>query len=276
MHKINTDTATSGGEFTDGDEGQAIPPTDLNAAWFNSVQRELIAILTAFGISPDPSNDAQLWTALQKMGVRCNFSNEEEINVSGFSGTTVIFHSADDFDIVGTLTKGSVVVIAPYWRNDSPASISVGYNSSSTTIRKWSVFVGFAANGEDDLELAGVFLPVIGYSGKMTVGALEAASVKAIKRFETSFVDFEYTTDEPELQGQQAWQLAENWEIGQVKRVRCTNAEAGGTQVTTFGDSSGTFAQVKFYPYSFREFVCIGTYTTISYTWAVLAVNGKA
>ena len=46
MHKINTDTATSGGEFTDGDEGQAIPPTDLNAAWFNSVQRELIAILT--------------------------------------------------------------------------------------------------------------------------------------------------------------------------------------------------------------------------------------
>ena len=276
MHKINTETATQNGEFTDGDEQQAVAPTDLNAAWFNSVQREIIAVLTAFGISPDPSNDAQLWTALQKMGVRCDFSDEEEINVSGFSGTTVIFHSASDFDIVGTLTKGSVVIIAPYWTDASSNSISVGYNSSSTSIRKYSIFVGFAANGEDDLQLAGVFVPMIGSSGKLTVGALEAASVKATKRFETSFVDFEYTTDEPELQGQQAWQLASNWEIGQVKRVRCTNSLAGGTQVTTFGDSSGSYAQVKFYPYSFREFVCVGTYETTGYTWAVLAVNGKA
>ena len=41
MHKINTETATQNGEFTDGDELQSIAPTDLNAAWFNSVQREL-------------------------------------------------------------------------------------------------------------------------------------------------------------------------------------------------------------------------------------------
>ena len=275
MHKINTDTATSGGEFTDGDELQSIAPTDLNAAWFNSVQREIIAILTAFNISPDPSNDAQLWTALQKMGVRCDFSDEEEIDVRGFSGTTVIFHSAADFDIVGTLTKGSVVIIAPYWTDASSSSISVGYNSSSTSIRKYSIFVGFAANGEDDLQLAGVFVPMLGSSGKLTVGALEAASVKATKRFETSFVDFEYTTDEPELQGQQAWQLASNWEVGQVKRVRCTNAQSGGTQVTVFGNSSGNYSQIVFYPYSFREFVCVGTYETTGYTWAILAVNGK-
>ena len=275
MHKLNTETATQNGEFTDGDELQSIAPTDLNAAWFNSVQREIIAILTAFNISPDPSNDAQLWTALQKMGVRCDFSDEEEIDVRGFSGTTVIFHSAADFDIVGTLTKGSVVIIAPYWTDASSSSISVGYNSSSTSIRKYSIFVGFAANGEDDLQLAGVFVPMLGSSGKLTVGALEAASVKATKRFETSFVDFEYTTDEPELQGQQAWQLASNWEVGQVKRVRCTNAQSGGTQVTVFGNSSGNYSQIVFYPYSFREFVCVGTYETTGYTWAILAVNGK-
>ena len=276
MHKINTDTATSGGEFTDGDEGQAIPPTDLNAAWFNSVQRELIAILTGMGVSPDDNNDGQLWAALQKIGIRCDFSDDEEVSVSGFSGATVIFHSASDFDIVGTITKGSVVIIVPYWTGASSNSISVGYNSSSTSIRKYSIFVGFAANGEGDLQLAGDFVPMLDYSGKLTVGALEAASVKATKRFETSFVDFEYTTDQEGLQGQQAWQLASNWEVGQVKRVRCTNAQAGGTQVTTFGDSSGTFSQVTFYPYSFREFVCVGTYTTTGYTWAVLAVNGKA
>ena len=277
MHKINTDTATSGGEFTDGDEGQAIPPTDLNAAWFNSVQRELCNIVTGAGGSLDPSNDAQILAVLKKIGFRVDYSNDGDVDVSGFSGNTAIFHSASNFDIDGVVAKGSLVVIALYWRDDSPNSISVGYNTGSISIKKWSVFVGFAMNGDDDLDLAGVYIPMLsGTSGKLTVGALEAASVKATKRFETSFVDFEYTTDQEGLQGQQAWQLASNWEVGQVKRVRCTNAQAGGTQVTTFGDSSGTFSQVTFYPYSFREFVCVGTYTTTGYTWAVLAVNGKA
>lgn len=276
MHKINTETATSGGEFTDGDEGQAIPPTDLNAAWFNSVQRELIAILTGMGVSPDPNNDGQLWAALQKIGIRCDYSDDDEVSVSGFSGATAIFHSASDFDIVGLVAKGSLVVIAPYWSDASPSSISVGYNTGSITIRKWNVFVGFAMNGEDDLNLAGVYIPMLGSSGKLVVGALEAASVKATKRFETSFVDFEYTTDQEGLQGQQAWQLASNWEVGQVKRVRCTNAQSGGTQVTVFGNSSGNYSQIVFYPYSFREFVCVGTYETTGYTWAILAVNGKA
>lgn len=277
MHKINTDTATSGGEFTDGDEGQAIPPTDLNAAWFNSVQRELCSVVTEAGGSLDPSNDAQLWAVLKKIGFRVDYSNDGDVDVSGFSGNTAIFHSASSFDIEGIVAKGSLVVIAPYWRDNSPNSISVGYNTGSISIKKWSVFVGFAMNGDDDLDLAGVYIPMLsGTSGKLTVGALEAVSVKATKRFETAFVDFEYTTDQPELQGQQAWQLAENWEVGQVKRVRCTNAQAGGTEVTTFGDSSGSYAQVKFYPYSFREFVCVGTYTTTGYTWAILAVNGRA
>ena len=277
MHKINTETATQNGEFTDGDELQSIAPTDLNAAWFNSVQRELCNIVTESGGSLDPSNDVQLWAVLKRIGFRVDYSNDGDVDVSGFSGNTAIFHSASNFDIEGIVAKGSLVVIAPYWRDNSPNSISVGYNTGSISIKKWSVFVGFAMNGDEDLDLAGVYIPMLsGTSGKLTVGALEAASVKAGKRFETAFVDFEYTTDQPELQGQQAWQLAENWEVGQVKRVRCTNAQAGGTEVTTFGDSSGSYAQVKFYPYSFREFVCVGTYTTTGYTWASLAVNGRA
>ena len=277
MHKINTETATQNGEFTDGDEQQAIAPTDLNAAWFNSVQRELCNIVTEAGGSLDPSNDAQLWTALKKIGFRVDYSNDGDVDVSDFSGNTAIFHSESDFDIDGVVAKGSLVVIALYWRDDSPNSISVGYNTGSISIKKWSVFVGFAMNGDDDLDLAGVYIPMLsGTSGKLTVGALEAASVKAGKRFETSFVDFEYTTDQEGLQGQQAWQLASNWEVGQVKRVRCTNAQSGGTQVTVFGNSSGNYSQIVFYPYSFREFVCVGTYETTGYTWAILAVNGKA
>lgn len=276
MHKINTETATQNGEFTDGDELQAIPPTDLNAAWFNSVQRELCNIVTEAGGSLDPSNDAQLWAVLKRLGFRVDYSNDGDVDVSGFSGNTAIFHSASDFDIEGIVAKGSLVVIAPYWRDDSPNSISVGYNTGSISIKKWSVFVGFAMNGDEDLDLAGVYIPMLsGTSGKLTVGALEASSVKAGKRFETAFVEFEYTTDQPDLQGQQTWQLAENWELNQVKRVRCTNAPAGGVEVICFGNSSGAYLKANFYPASYREFTCIGTYASGGYTWAVLNVEGR-
>lgn len=67
MQKIGdiTDTADGNGEFTDGNVAGNVQPTELMAAWFNSVQRELIAVLTAAGIAPDKSNDKQLSEAIQ-------------------------------------------------------------------------------------------------------------------------------------------------------------------------------------------------------------------
>ena len=278
MHKINTDTATSGGEFTDGDEGQAIPPTDLNAAWFNTVQRELIAILTGMGVSPDVNNDAQIWTILKKIGIRCLYSDDAEVDVTGFSGATVIFHSAEDFELVGSLSSQSFVVIVPFWVNGSPDEITVEYNAGSIDIDKHWMFIGFAANGLDELQLAGTLVPMAsskGSGGTIDIGGLNAGFVKASKRFEIGIVNFQYTEDQEDLQGQQLWQLAENWQVNQVKRVRCTNAPSGGVQVTTFRDTSGSYNQVNFYPGSFRELMCVGTYTSGGYTWAVLNVNGK-
>lgn len=279
MHKISTETATQNGEFTDGDELQAIPPTDLNAAWFNSVQRELCNIVTESGGSLDPSNDAQLWATLKKIGIRCLYSDDAEVDVTGFSGATVIFHSAENFELVGLLSSQSFVVIVPFWAGSSPDEITVEYNTSSIDIDKHWMFVGFAANGLDGLQLAGTYLPMAsseGLGSTINIGGVKAGFVKASKRFEIGIVDFQYTEDQEELQGQQVWQLAENWQVNQVKRVRCTNAPSGGVQVTTFRDTSGTFNQVNFYPGSFRELMCVGTYTSGGYTWAVLAVNGKA
>ncbi|MFC0140342.1 hypothetical protein ACFFJN_09840 [Erwinia mallotivora] len=66
MQKIGdiTDTADGNGEFTDGNVAGNVQPTELMAAWFNSVQRELIAVLSAAGITPDKSDDAQLIAAI--------------------------------------------------------------------------------------------------------------------------------------------------------------------------------------------------------------------
>ena len=276
MHKIDTDTAVDG-EFTDGDGTVENPGTDLNAAWFNSVQRELLAALAGVNISPSASDDAQLWKVLQKIGLRCVYS-DTDVDVSGFSGATVIFHTASDFELVGSLSTRSFVIIVPFWGEGSPATISVTYNSEDTDIDKHQAFIGWAANGYDELQLSGVFVPLIsaeGLGGELTIGGLNAGFVKAAKRFETALVEFEYSSDAEGLQDWQAWQLASNWTAGQVKRVRCTNAPAGGRDVTTFGNTSGTWSTVKFYPYSFRELMCVGTYTTGDYTFAVLAVTGR-
>ena len=277
MHKIDTDTAVDG-EFTDGDGTVENPATDLNAAWFNSVQRELIAALAGVNISPSASDDAQLWKALQKIGIRCLYS-DTDVDVSGFTGATVIFHHASDFEIVGSLSAKSFVVIVPFWTANSPATISVTYNGEDTDIDKYQAFIGFAANGFDELELAGIFVPMIsseGIGGELTIGGLNAGFVKAAKRFETNLVSFAYSEDAEGLQDWQTWQLASNWSVGQVKRVCCTNAPAGGINITTFVNTSGGYSDVRFYPYSFREFMCVGTCVSGGNTYAVLAVNGKA
>lgn len=282
MHKINTETATQNGEFTDGDELQSIAPTDLNAAWFNSVQRELCNIVTEAGSSLDPSDDTQLWAALQKIGFRCVFVDDGALDVSGFSGATAIFCTAADLTITGGLSNNSLILIVPLWTNSAGDSIAVSYGGENLVINKWQMFVGFAANG--DIQLSGVFVPMFGGDrsaplrvASLTAGLVNATTVKAVNRFDEGVVLFENRFDEGvDLQEWQTWQLASNWQVKQVKRVICTNAAAGGTAILTFGTTSGGQSSVKFYPASYREFMCIGTYETGGVTFAVLAVNGKA
>ncbi|MCB5307484.1 hypothetical protein LH416_05280 [Yersinia massiliensis] len=55
------------GEFTDGNVAGGVPPTILPAEWFNTIQRELINILTAADIEPDSDQFDQVATAVSKL-----------------------------------------------------------------------------------------------------------------------------------------------------------------------------------------------------------------
>ena len=70
MQKIGniTPTANANGEWTNGNVAAGTAPTILDAAWLNTVQRELINVITAAGLTLDPNNDAQLLAAL-KVGI---------------------------------------------------------------------------------------------------------------------------------------------------------------------------------------------------------------
>ncbi|PHM64236.1 tail fiber protein [Xenorhabdus stockiae] len=69
MQKIGdiTNTADSHGEFTNGNVAAGIPPTLLEAEWFNTLQREIINVLSKAGIKLNKNNDVQLAEAISQI-----------------------------------------------------------------------------------------------------------------------------------------------------------------------------------------------------------------
>lgn len=73
--------------FKDGDLALGIAPTELNAAWFNAVQEELMAIIEAAGIVPSAGTRNQVLTALRSAGVHqtpAQFDNSTQAATSAF------------------------------------------------------------------------------------------------------------------------------------------------------------------------------------------------
>lgn len=276
MHKINTDTATSDGEFTDGDEGQAIPPTELDASWFNTVQRELCNVVTGLGTALSDSNDSQILQALKRIGIVSEISNGDVSSVGSASSllpidSRLIIHSAANFSITGTLATASIIIIIPTWNSGSPDSISVSYGDEPIVIRKWNAFFGIVTNVEPFF--------INGYQLLMTdgFGALTVPKITASKVIDPNLVEFVYEEagEGDDIDPWRAWQLKSEWQVGQVKRVRCTNIDDTMQTVGVYTSTTGTVSYIKFYRVGYREFRCVGEYDAADGNkYAVLLVNG--
>lgn len=66
MQKIGdvTNTADGNGEYTNGNVAAGVAPTILDAVWFNTIQREIINVISKAGIKLNKNNDAQLSEAI--------------------------------------------------------------------------------------------------------------------------------------------------------------------------------------------------------------------
>ncbi|MFA3779577.1 phage tail protein [Yersinia sp. 1652 StPb PI] len=64
---IPNSRADSNGEFTDGNVAGGVPPTILPAEWFNTLQRELMSVLSAANIDADSEKFDQVATAVSKL-----------------------------------------------------------------------------------------------------------------------------------------------------------------------------------------------------------------
>lgn len=272
MHKIDTETATAENEFTDGDEGQAIPATDLDAAWFNTVQRELCNAVVGLGTALNPANDSQLLAVLQEYGIACSASTTGDV-AANFPGSRVIFHNAASFVITGTMRTGSFILVFPSWGDSSPDYIDVTYGGLAHRIYKWQAMVGVVTNAGEGSSIywRPVIIPKVD-------GTLPVNNGEFGEFVDKSFVEFEYreASSEDELAPWQVWQLKSYWKINQVKRVRCTNVGEGFNTIAVYKNTSGGWRNVKFYEGGYREFVCIGQVTdALGRVFAVLLVNGE-
>ncbi|WP_413493884.1 hypothetical protein [Morganella psychrotolerans] len=81
MKKIGdvTSTADKNGEWTNGNVAAGIPPTVLESGWLNSVQREILGVLTKAGIPQDKNNDNQLSEAISKIITGGNYATVEDL-----------------------------------------------------------------------------------------------------------------------------------------------------------------------------------------------------
>ncbi|MGP2408839.1 hypothetical protein V2A84_04310 [Yersinia sp. 2553 StPb PI] len=64
---IPNSRADNNGEFTDGNVAGGVPPTILPAEWFNTLQRELMSVLSAANIDADSEKFDQVATAVSKL-----------------------------------------------------------------------------------------------------------------------------------------------------------------------------------------------------------------
>ena len=280
MYYINTDTATEEHKFTDGNESELIPATDLDAAFFNMIQSELQNVVLGGGLALDQSDNSQVWKVIEKLGLKSIVSNDATVNIGNYKGSLFIIHDVSNFTLSSTVAVNSIVVVIPLWADNSPSSFAFTYNGQSITIRKGQMIVGWALNvPASPIQMIAVALPIF-FSGKMELGDVKASSLKTSKFLDAGFVSFEFSDDvDPELGMPEwkAWQMAENWEVGQVKRVYCSNVSTV-RNVPVYYDANSSWKMVPFYKNCYREFRCVGTRSVtedeISRTYAVLLVNG--
>ena len=162
MYYINTDTATEEHKFTDGNESELIPATDLNAAFFNMIQSELQNVVLNVGFELDPSDDSQVWKVIEKLGLKSIVSNDATVNIGNYKGGLLIIHSPSNFALSSTISTNSPVIIIPMWADGSPESFNFVYNGQILTIKKGQMIIGWALNlpGVGAVQMAALAIPV--------------------------------------------------------------------------------------------------------------------
>ncbi|CNL16360.1 bacteriophage tail fiber protein [Yersinia frederiksenii] len=108
--------ADNNGEFTDGNVAGGVPPTILPAEWFNTIQRELISVLSAAGITPDSNKFDQVSKAVSKLitdgGFLKTVNNLSEIKTAGAPAIAATLSNIGALSTTGTAAAATKLATA--------------------------------------------------------------------------------------------------------------------------------------------------------------------
>ena len=74
------------GFWTNGDQLTALPPTHVDDWWLNMVQEEILTVVTKAGLTPNKSDNTQLWQALTRRAPRLVLEAATTFYVNGNPG----------------------------------------------------------------------------------------------------------------------------------------------------------------------------------------------
>lgn len=261
MHKIDTNTATANGEFTDGDSSAAIDATDLNAAWFNTIQRELINLVQGTGQTLSSVDDSQIFKAVKKLGFQAfQVDNGTFDSAANNAGNIAIVCEPVNLTITGTMQTGKVVFIIPLWEESSANSIRVNYNNDHITIAKGNALFGFVSNGSFvyENELVGFQFPIV-VGGKIFTSNIKTNSIEFEKEIGPGVIEWELEDGNVDTEASSKWRYSKYWSLGQVKKFCLPNGSSVKQMAVINKDGATYMLDVK--QNRFYEFVCVGFWT---------------
>lgn len=179
MHRIDTDGATGGNLFTEGNPSLSIPATVVGATWLNdTVQEELVNVVLAAGITLSKPSNTQLLEAIQTListgGASLTSFQQTINNLAAATNLTGVVFAAASF-------KAAYFKFDIFRRTDSTNKKETGeawltYNSETAT---WAIEV---SSHFDD---SGVVLSVtaggqVQYASDSMAGASYAGTIRII------------------------------------------------------------------------------------------------
>lgn len=260
MHKIDTNTATANNEFTDGDSGAALAATELNAAWFNTVQRELCNLVTSAGFALNNLDDSQIVKAVKKLGFQSYYSENGTLNVGTNAGNSVIFCAVRDLTVTGVFESTSIVFVVPIWQGESVERIKFTYRGASSYVYNHCMMMAFISEGvfDDAPEyMTNNIAITTGRRFQIASAKIDELQAGTFKVDDVVYNNPVFTVDDTT---KDSWDDSANWAVGQSKFIA---SDTNSRKLTYYRSDSATQATYFYLGYA-KQFICVGTTTNSS------------
>ncbi len=226
-----TDTADDNGEFTDGNVAGNIQPTELMGGWFTTVQRELIAVLTAAKMNTDKTNDAQIIAALNSLFLAKSEADNYAIPI----GAPVPWPS-------DTVPDGYALMQGQTFDQSKYPKLAAAYPSGVIPDMRGQTIKGKPASGRAVLSLEQDGIKSHGHTATAAATDLGTKATTSFDYGTKTASTFDYGTKTTNVTGSHAHTYTNDHTTGSLRGPAGGENSSGPANTSNAGDHSHTVA----------------------------------